>query len=118
MKAGDLLFLSGLMANDADGLVSAARVDPSQPYFGSPPEAQAACVIAKAEKICAAAGASLANVVRIQQFHTDLGEFYPAYSAWARRLDDRPLPFSAIGIPGPPAIPGCSILWDLWIYAP
>lgn len=118
VKAGDLLFLSGLMANDANGLVSAARIDPRQPYFGSSPEAQAAYIIEKAERICAAAGASLANIVRMQQFHTDLGDFYPAYAAWQRRLGDQPLPFSAIGIPGTPAIPGCSLLSDLWIYSP
>jgi enamine deaminase RidA (YjgF/YER057c/UK114 family) len=118
VRAGDLLFLSGLMANDAEGAVKNARQDPRQPYFGSSAEAQAACIIAKAERICAAAGASLSNVVRIQQFHTDLAEFYPVHASWRRHLGGYPLPFSAIGVPGPLPIPGCSVLMDLWVYAP
>src|SRR5262245_20668781 len=41
MKAGDILFMSGLMAIDRDGLVPQAAADPNQPYFSSPAEAQA-----------------------------------------------------------------------------
>jgi enamine deaminase RidA (YjgF/YER057c/UK114 family) len=118
IRAGDLLFLSGLMANDAGGLVPAARSDPRQPWFGSPAEAQAAAIIGKADRICAASGIALDNVVRIQQFHANLAEFQPVHSAWRRRLGDRSVPFSAIGVPERLPIPGCSILMDLWVYAP
>jgi hypothetical protein len=55
--------------------------------------------------------------VRVQQFHTDLNDFYPAYRAWHERLEGRPLPFSAIEVPFLP-VPGCTILLDLWVYAP
>jgi enamine deaminase RidA (YjgF/YER057c/UK114 family) len=118
VRAGDLLFLSGLMANDAEGLVPAAQPDSRQPWFGSSATAQAEAIIAKADRICAAAGARLDDVVRIQQFHADLGQFQATHDAWRRRLGDRPVPFSAIGIPDQLPIPGCTMLMDLWVYAP
>lgn len=115
--AGDLLFISGLMAIDKDGLIEAARIDPRQPYFGSSVQAQMDCMLANAEKICRTGGTSLANVVRIQQFHTDLKEFYPSYQVWQRYLPGQHLPFSAVEVPFLP-VPGCTVQLDLWFYVP
>ena len=70
------------------------------------------------ERACAEAGTSLANVVRIQHFHTDLAELQPACQAWARRLRDQPLPLSAIQVPAPLVVPGCSMQLDVWVYVP
>jgi enamine deaminase RidA (YjgF/YER057c/UK114 family) len=117
VRAGDLLFISGMLAIDEGGLVAAARVDPSQPYFGSSIQSQMHALLTNAEKICQAAGTTLQNVVRIQQYHTDLEEFYPAYQVWERHLPDQHLPFSAIEVPFLPA-PGCTVQLDLWVYAP
>jgi len=117
VRAGDLLFFSGMVAADEDGLVKDARIDPEQPYFGSSIEAQMEFLLDAAEKACIAAGTSLANVVRIQQFHTDLGEFHLACKAWQRRLPRQPLPISAIAVP-PLLVAGCSVQLDLWVYAP
>src|SRR5262249_43533611 len=64
VKAGDLLFISGLLAIGRDGLVSSGAADPRQPYFSSSPEAQAEFIIDNIAKLCKAAGSSLANVVR------------------------------------------------------
>jgi len=118
VRAGDLLFLSGLMAIDEDGLVPGAVPDPGQPWFGSTAEAQAEHILDSASRLCAAAGTSLANVVRVQLFHTDIAEFYPVYRAWERRLDGAPLPFSAVEVPGPLPVPGATVLMDIWVYAP
>src|SRR6202011_2005985 len=41
VRAGDLLFISGLMAVAHDGLVPSAAEDPHQPWFSSPAQAQA-----------------------------------------------------------------------------
>ncbi len=117
VRAGDLVFFSGLIAADAEGLVHAARVDPRQPYYGSSIEAQMECLIDEAARICEAAGTSLENLVRIQQFHTDLSELYPACRVWQRRLPGRPLPIAAAQVPGPFAVPGCTVQLDLWAYA-
>ncbi|HLF38462.1 MAG TPA: RidA family protein, partial [Burkholderiales bacterium] len=117
VRAGDLLFLSGLLAIDRGGLIEAARPDPAQPFFGSSIQAQMDYLLRNAEKICRAAGTSLANVVRIQQFHTDLREFHPACQVWQQHLPGRPLPFSAVEVPFVP-VPGCTVQLDLWVYAP
>ncbi len=118
IRAGDLLFISGLMAIDRNGLIPEAEVDPRQPYFGFSIKAQMDYILQNAEKICHAAGTSLENIVRIQQFHTNLGEFYPAYEVWQKYLPGRFLPFSAVQVPEPMPVPGCSVLLDLWIYVP
>jgi enamine deaminase RidA (YjgF/YER057c/UK114 family) len=118
VKAGDLLFISGLMAIDRDGLVSQAVADPSQPHFSSPAEAQAEFIIGNIEKLCQAAGTSLNNAVRILQFHTDLAEFYPVYKVWERKLGGRPVPFSAIEVPSPLPVPGATVMIEAWAYAP
>jgi len=118
VRAGDLLFLSGLMADDANGLVDNAASDPRQPWYSDSAEAQAAYIIDKAEKLCGAAGTTLSNIVRLQMFFTDIAGFYPAYRAWERRLDGAALPFSAVEAPGPLPVPGATVLMDIWVYAP
>jgi len=118
MRVGDLLLFSGLVAADAQGLVERARIDPRQPYYGSSIEAQMAYLLAVADTVCRQAGTSLANVVRIQQMHTDLAEFYPACQQWHRRLPGVPLPMAAFQVPGPLLVPGCTVQLDLWVYVP
>jgi enamine deaminase RidA (YjgF/YER057c/UK114 family) len=118
MRAGDLLFISGLMAGEHDGLVPSAAEDPRQPWFSSSPQAQAEFIIDNIARLCDAAGTSLANVVRVQQFHTDIREFYPVYKVWERKLGGRPLPFSAVEVPSPLPVPGATVLVEAWAYAP
>jgi enamine deaminase RidA (YjgF/YER057c/UK114 family) len=48
LRAGDLLFISGLMAADRDGLTPSAARDPRQPWFSSPAQMQAEIIIGKA----------------------------------------------------------------------
>jgi len=117
VRVGNLLFLSGVLAIDEGGLVAAARTDPAQPYFGSSIDAQMDCLLANAQRICEAAGTSLVNVVRIQQFHTNLNEFFPAYQVWQRHLPGHHLPFSVVEVPFLP-VPGCTVMLELWVYAP
>lgn len=117
VRAGDFLFLSGLMAADVNGILPEAKADPRQPHFHSGAQAEADAILARAQVICRAAGASLANVVRIQQFHTDLRTFYPTYAAWQRMLPDQALPISAVEVPNLP-VPDCTLQMDLWVYAP
>ena len=116
VRCGDLLFLSALMAADGDG--NPAAPDARQPHFAQPAGDEADAILDAAARICAAAGTSLENVVRVQQFHTDIADFYAVHRAWGRRLPGRPIPFSAIEVPGPLPVPGCSVMMDLWVYAP
>jgi enamine deaminase RidA (YjgF/YER057c/UK114 family) len=117
VKAGDLLFIPALMAADRDGLVASVAVNPRQPYFSSSPEAQAEVIIDNIARLCEAAGTSLANVVRVLLFHTDIREFYPIYKVWERRLGGRPLPFSAVEVPRPLPVPGATVMMEAWVYA-
>jgi enamine deaminase RidA (YjgF/YER057c/UK114 family) len=118
VKAGDLLFIPALMAAGKDGLLPAAAADPRQPYFSSAPEAQAEIIIDNIARLSAAAGTSLANVVRVLLFHTDIAEFYPVYKVWERKLGGAPLPFAALEVPGPLPVPGATVMMEAWIYAP
>jgi enamine deaminase RidA (YjgF/YER057c/UK114 family) len=117
IKAGDLLFMSGLMAFDGQGLAPLAAPDPRQPQFSSTAEAQAEFIVDNVARLCEAAGTSLTNVVRVLQFHTDIREFYPVYKVWERRLGG-PVPFSAVEVPSPLPIPGATVLIEAWAYAP
>ena len=118
VKAGDLLFIPALMAADHDGLIPSAILDRRQPHFSSSPEVQAETIIGNVARLCDAAGTSLANVVRVLLFHTDIDEFYTVYKAWERHLDGHPLPFAAVEVPGPLPIPGATVMMETWVYAP
>jgi enamine deaminase RidA (YjgF/YER057c/UK114 family) len=118
MRAGDLLLFSGMVAADAGGLVARARRDATRPYFDSAIDAQMEHLLAMADAVCRKAGTRLENVVRIQQAHTDLAEFYPACKAWQQRLPGVALPMSAFQVPAPLLVPGCTVQLDLWVYAP
>ncbi len=118
IRAGDLLFISGLMAVDGRGALAAeARIDAQRPYFGDAAQLQTDYMLGQAERICRKAGTSLANVVRLQQFHTSLAGFNGAWQAWQRRLPGQHLPFSAIEVPGL-GVPEAVVMLDLWIYIP
>jgi enamine deaminase RidA (YjgF/YER057c/UK114 family) len=118
IRAGDLLFLSGVMAVDSSGALAAqAHADSRQPYFGSAVQLQMEHMLAQAGRICRKAGTSLANVVRAQQFHTDLADFSGAWQVWDRHLPGQHLPFSAIEVPAL-AVPGAVVMLDLWVHVP
>jgi enamine deaminase RidA (YjgF/YER057c/UK114 family) len=102
VRAGDLLFVSGLAAADEKGLVK-REMD---------------YLIALADEICRKAGTKLDNVLRIQQVHTDLKDFVPACRAWGKRLKGVPLPVSAFRVPKPLLVPGGTVQFDLWVYCP
>ncbi len=116
VKAGSLLCFSGLLAADAHGPIAKRRR--SARGSRSNIRAELQYLLDLAAEGCRAAGTSLANVVRIQQFHTDLGDFEPACRVWLERLGGRPLPISAIQVPAPLVVPGCSVQLDLWVYVP
>jgi len=116
--AGDLLLCSALLAADADGPLPGCLPDPRQPYFGSTIDAQVDHVIDRAIALCSAAGTSLANMTRLQLFMTDLSELDAAWRAFQRRLPGVDLPISAVQVPGPLPVPGCTLMADLWVYAP
>jgi enamine deaminase RidA (YjgF/YER057c/UK114 family) len=118
VKAGDLLFIPALMATDRNGMFPSAVWDRRQPYFSSAPEAQAEVIIENVGQLCEAAGTALNNIVRLLLFHTNIREFYPVIKVWERRLGGRPLPFSAVEVPGPLPVPGATLMIETWVYVP
>jgi len=115
--SGDLLFLSALMAVEDGRLIPQSDVDAGQPFFATPVKAELQSILRQAEAICKNAGTSLANAVRIQQYHTDLADLAPALETWNEAMRGEPLPISAIEVPWLP-VPGARVLVDLWVYAP
>ena len=111
VRAGSLLCFSGLVAADARGPIG-------KKGGRAGIRAQMEHLLDLAADGCRKAGTSLENVVRIQQFHTDLREFEPACAVWLKRLDGRPLPISAVQVQSPLVVPGSTVQLDLWVYAP
>ena len=116
VRCGDLLFLSGLMGIDAAGLVATARGSAGFPFHQNRLRAEMDAIIAQAETICAAAGTSLRNAVRIQQFHTRLDDLGTSVDVWSQAVGGA-LPLSAVEVPWLP-LPGARVLVDLWCYCP
>ena len=106
VRAGDLLFIPGLVASDRNGVVKKET------------GGQMEYLISLADLICRKAGTKLENVLRIQQVHTDLKDFGRACRAWQKRLPGVPLPISAFQAPKPLLVPGGTVQIDLWVYCP
>jgi enamine deaminase RidA (YjgF/YER057c/UK114 family) len=117
VKCGDLLFLSALMAVEGGSLIEAASVDQRQPFYGFPVKDELRSILRQAEAICRAAGTSIHNAVRIQQFHTDLADLPAALEVWDETMDHAPLPLSPIEVAWLP-VAGARVMVDLWVHVP
>ena len=117
IRAGDLLFISGLMAVRDGSLVSGAKADPTQPFYAIPVKAELREILRQAETICHAAGTTLKNAVRIQQFHADLADLPATLEVWSEATDGMPLPLSPIEVNWLP-VPDARLQLDLWVYIP
>jgi enamine deaminase RidA (YjgF/YER057c/UK114 family) len=117
IRAGDLLFISGLMAVRDGALVAGATADTTQPFFANPAKAELREILSQAEAICQAAGTTLKNAVRIQQFHSNLADLPAALEVWSETTDNMPLPMSPVEVPWLP-VPGARLQVDLRVYVP
>jgi enamine deaminase RidA (YjgF/YER057c/UK114 family) len=116
VRAGELVFLSGLCAANAAGAIPAARVDPGFPYAGSSIRAQTEWILVQAEALCCAAGLGLDAVARQQLFYTDLREFDASWQSIATRHGDGMPATSVVQVPAMP-VPGCGVTMDMWAVA-
>jgi len=118
VRAGELVFASGLMPVGADGrVVGGARIA-ALDGIAHAAQTQALALLGYAERICKAAGAPLANIVRAQYFMADVRDFAGVHLAWAKRLGGQPHPFLCLQVPGGLPAPGAALTADFWIYAP
>ncbi|TFH51645.1 MAG: RidA family protein [Lysobacterales bacterium] len=112
VKVGPYLFISGQMAADQTGVVSAARPNPALPWYGSPVKREVEHVLNSLDAICRAAGGSLSDVVRSQTAFLDLGDLQPAFEEWSRAFPSDPPTNMSAAVSGPMPIPGCRTLWS------
>jgi enamine deaminase RidA (YjgF/YER057c/UK114 family) len=111
-RAGHLVFAAGQLASDFKGGVAAeARVDPAFPYYGSAIRKQTRYILENLARTFAAAGTSLANVVKAQVFHADLANFNGFDEAW-REFFPAPPPRTSVGTSGL-LVPGTLVEIDL-----
>jgi len=113
VRAGDLVFLSGLCAAGASGLIAEARLDAGFPYAGSSMRAQTAFILDQAEALCRAAGLGLDAIARQQLFYRELREFDASFQEIAARFGDGMPATSVVQVPGM-AVPGCGVTMDMW----
>ena len=113
VRAGDLVFLSGLYAATEDGVIPGARIDPGFPYAGSSIRAQTEWILEQAEALCRAAGIGLDAAARQQIFYTDLRDFDASFRVIATRFGDGLPATSVVLVPSIP-VPGCGVAVDLW----
>jgi enamine deaminase RidA (YjgF/YER057c/UK114 family) len=107
-----------MMAIGADGYVVAKDISPRFDGLAHSGFAQASVIYGYAETLCAAAGTSLANVVRAQYFCSSVTEFPGIATAWRAHQGDRPHPFLCVQTPEPLSAPDATVIADFWIYIP
>jgi enamine deaminase RidA (YjgF/YER057c/UK114 family) len=117
VRAGELVFPSGMMAVNRDGLVPAAGSAAAFDGLGLAGESQGGLIHGYAEAVCKAVGVSMGNVVRAQYFHTDLRDFAGIAATWRDRHGRQPHPFAAVQVPGPLPPSGAMVVADFWVYA-
>ena len=120
IKAGDLVFLSGLMATDFQSpLAPAARVNPAFPNHDVSIKRQMEYVLDTADIILRAAGSSLDGVVRRQNYLTDFAGEMPAFREVTRaRFASLPPASTTLEVDGPLVVPACTVLIDAMAIVP
>jgi enamine deaminase RidA (YjgF/YER057c/UK114 family) len=108
VRAGELVFCSGLMPLGAEGRVPGI---PSLDALAHPAQTQALAALSFAQRI-----SSSGKIVRAQWFMTDVRDFAGVQLAWARRQDNAPHPFVCVQVPGELPAPGARLTADFWIY--
>src|SRR5438105_3393249 len=118
IRAGELVFASGLTALGADGHVIGKTQSSAFDALAHSAQVQALAVLNSAERICKAAGTGLSNIIRAQYFMRNARKFAGVEIAWMSRQGKQPHPFVCVQVPGTLPAPGASFTADFWIYAP
>jgi len=117
VRAGELVFPSGVMAVGRDGAVPAVANAAALDGLSLRGQAQGAMVLSYAEAVCKAVGRSTRDIVRAQYFLIDIRDFAGVSAAWSDRYGRQPHPFAAVQVPGPLPPSGACVVSDFWVYA-
>jgi enamine deaminase RidA (YjgF/YER057c/UK114 family) len=118
VRAGELLFPSGLMAIGRDGHIVGNDISPMFDGLAHASFVQASTIYNYAEAICAAANTSIEKLVRAQYFVPAIANFRGIAAAFSARYGARPHPFWCVETPSALPAPGAAMIADFWIYAP
>jgi enamine deaminase RidA (YjgF/YER057c/UK114 family) len=113
VRAGNLLFLSGIMAYENGGPLRQAFSSAAFPHFGSSAKAQMRAILDRARTICEASETTLANIARAQIFYTDFRDLAPTMEVWADAFPRDPPACTLIQVHDKLPVPSCSIIVDL-----
>lgn len=113
VKVGPVLFLSTQLPHDARGLAPGARPHPEFPHLGTPGRLEAETILRNVAAICEAAGGSLGDVVKIQTYLTDLGQFDAVNEVWKRMFPADPPAWHVVGVKGSLPVAGAHVLCDV-----
>ena len=116
VRAGELVFPSGLMAVGGDGQCLRQASRRHSPAFRLP-ATRKAHLPSYAEAVCKAVNVPIRNVVRAQYFLHDMRDFAGVAAAWSDRYGKTPHPFACVQVPGPLFATGAAAIADFWIYA-
>ena len=117
VRAGELVFPSGLIAVGADGRVPGADQASAFDALSLAGELQGALLMSYMDAVCQAVGVPAANVVRAQYFLSNMGDFAGIAAAWQDRYGRQPHPFACVQVPGPMPVSGAVAIGDFWVYA-
>ena len=113
VRAGNLLFLSTVIAADRNGLVKSAVPNPGFPFAYSQAELEMEACLGSAAAICEAAGTSLDFMLKRRNVYLDLRDIYATESAVRRAWPTDPPASSNMGSTVSMAVPGCRISMDM-----
>lgn len=107
VKAGDLLWVSSLYATRPGGGLATA------------PDARSQLeqIFERLGMICAAAGSSVSDLVRVRAFITEPADAYAVYAAVRAACPTDPPNVVVTGVPAPLPFPGCTVTVDAVAYA-
>jgi enamine deaminase RidA (YjgF/YER057c/UK114 family) len=117
VRAGELVFPSGLIAVGADSRVPGADQANAFDALSLAGQLQGALLMSYMDAACNAVGVSAANVVRAQYFLSDIRDFAGIAAAWQDHYGRQPHPFACVQVPGPLPASGAAAIGDFWIYA-
>ena len=113
VRAGNLLFISTLIAADDGGLVDIAR--PGSASRNARPQVvdEMEYCLGILSDICSATGTSLKNVLRRKNFFTDITDLFAADSVVRSVWPADPPASTNVGVAGPHIVPGARVAMDV-----